>query len=55
MLLQSDEERGIRQIVSGSINHSVVLVILAGLELKHYKTERNWARVVVNIFPQRDN
>lgn len=29
MLLQSDEERGIRQILSGSINHSVVLVIFA--------------------------
>lgn len=40
MLLQSDEERGIRQIVSGSMNHSVVLVIFAGLELKHYKTEK---------------
>ena len=40
MLLQSDEERGIRQIVSGSINHSVVLVIFAELELKHHKTEK---------------
>ena len=40
MLLQSDEERGIRQIVSGSINHSVVLVSFAELELKHHKTEK---------------
>ena len=55
MLLQSDEERGIRQIVSGGINHSVVLVIFAGLELTHYKTEKKLGRVVVNIFPQRDN
>ena len=55
MLLQSDEERGIRQIVSGSINHSVVLVIFAGLELKHYKTEKKLGPSGGEYFPQRDN